>query len=235
MRVRFSVFWMKRQQARRPEQTMRSTHAIQLAASLGAFVALPAHALEFFGPTPYLSAADTPAGFASGVMDVEDCEDGVIDPRLSTTATIIPPGGITDSVDVDDGSIDGSGLGGHSLFGFPPFEVQFVPPLPVSAGLVWTDGGTPTEVTFEAFGADGLSLGIIGPFPIGDNNNVGGTDEDRFFGVRDEGGILRLRVSHTSGGIEIDHIQFNAGDMIFADGFEFPPPAVAWAGGAAPR
>lgn len=199
------------------------------AAALGFAAAQPASALEFFGPTPYLSVADTPIGFASGAMDVEDCEDGVIDPRLSTTASIIPPGGITDSVDADDGSIDGSGLGGHSLFGFPPFEVQFLPPLPVSAGLVWTDGGTATEVTFEAFGADGLSLGSIGPFTTGDDNNNGGTAEDRFFGVRDEGGILRLRVTHTSGGIEIDHIQFNAGDHIFDDGFDLAPAYIALA------
>lgn len=206
---------------------MRSTHAIHLAAALGALAALPAQALEFFGPTPYLSAADTPAGFASGAMAIEDCEDGALDPRLVTSAALIGPGGQTDSVDADDGEIDGSGSQGRSLYDSPPFEVEFLPPLPISAGLVWTDGGTPTEVTFEAFGADGQSIGSIGPFTIGDGNNNGGTDEDHFFGVRDEGGILRLRVSHTSGGIEIDHIQFNAGDFIFADGFELPPTGIA--------
>ena len=211
---------------------MRTQSLVHLAASLGAICALPAQALEFYGPTPYLSVADTPPGFASGAMDIEDCEDGVVDPRLFTSASIIAPGGITDSVDADDGAIDGSGIGGHSLFGFPPFEVEFLPPLPISAGLVWTDGGTPTEVTFEAFGPDGLSLGSIGPFTIGDGNNSGGTDEDRFFGVHDEGGILRLRVSHTSGGIEIDHIQFDAGDAIFADGFELPATVVTGARGA---
>jgi hypothetical protein len=207
---------------------MRPIRHLCLAIACSLLIADPSHALQFFGPAPYLSAADTPPGFASGEMAIEDCEDGVLDPRLSTTATIIAPGSITDSVDADDGVIDGSGQGGHSLFGFPPFEVQFLPPLPVSAGLVWTDGGTPTEVTFEAFGADGESLGSIGPFPIGDNNNGGGTDEDRFFGVHDEGGILRLRITHTSGGIEIDHIHFNAfDDVIFADGFEAAAPAIA--------
>ena len=204
---------------------MRSSRQILAALLLGLSGVQPAQALEFFGPTPYLSAADTPPGFASGAMDLENCEDGLVDPRLITSAGIIAPSGITDSVDADDGLIDGSGTGGHSLFGFPPFEVEFLPPLPISAGLVWTDGGTPTEVTFEAFGADGQSLGSIGPFTIGDGNNSGGTDEDRFFGVRDEGGILRLRITHTSGGIEIDHIQFDAGDAIFADGFESPATA----------
>ena len=202
----------------------RPIHVVSAFAALG--FALPACAAEFFGPTPYLSAADTPPGFASGTMHIEDCEDGTIDPRLLVlTATIFPPGGITDSVDADDGAIDGSGTAGYSLFGFPPFEVEFMPPLPTSAGLVWTDGGTPTEVTFEAFGADGQSLGSIGPFPIGDDNNSGGTAEDRFFGVREDAGILRLRVMHTSGGIEIDHVQFTAGDRIFDDGFELAPTA----------
>jgi hypothetical protein len=208
---------------------MHAARSIQIVSAFAALaLARPAGAVEFFGPTPYLSAADTPAGFPSGVMDVEDCEDGVLDPRLIVlTATILPPGGITDSVDADDGAIDGSGTAGYSLFGFPPFEVEFVPPLPTAAGLVWTDGGTPTDVTFEAFGAGGQSLGSIGPFPIGDNNNGGGTDEDRFFGVRDDAGILRLRVMHTSGGIEIDHIQFSASDRIFDDGFELAPKRAA--------
>ena len=107
---------------------MRTPSRVHLACLLGALCAQPAQALEFFGPTPYLSVADTPSGFASGAMDLEDCEDGMVNPRLTTSATIIPPGGITDSVDADDGAIDGSGLGGHSLFGFPPFEVEFLPP-----------------------------------------------------------------------------------------------------------
>lgn len=179
-----------------------------------------AQALEFFGPTPYLSVADTPAGFVSGPMAIEDAEDGNVDPRLLVSASIIGPGGLTDSVDADDGAIDGSGSNGHSLFGGPPIDVEFLPPLPVSAGLVWTDGGFGTSVTFEAFGPDGQSLGSIGPFTIGDGGNVGDTDEDRFFGVRDDGGILRLHITHTSGGLEVDHIHFNDGDLIFADGFE---------------
>jgi hypothetical protein len=58
--------------------------------------------------------------------------------------------------------------------------------LPTSAGLVWTDGGCGTSVTFGAFGLDDQALGSIGPFTVGDNSNGGDTDEDRFFGVRDD-------------------------------------------------
>ena len=213
---------------------MRMLRYVHLAAALGAFCTHPAQAVEFFGPTPYLSAADTPAGFVSGPMAIEDCEDGSTDPRLVLSAQIIGPGGLTDSVDIDDGAIDGSGTNGRSLFGSPPFEVEFLPPLPTSAGLVWTDGGFGTDVTFEAFGPDGQSLGSIGPFTMGDGSNGGGTDEDRFFGALDDGGILRLRITHTSGGIEIDHIQFNDDDGIFADGFDELAPTNAVARAAPP-
>src|SRR5690606_34487740 len=45
----------------------------------------------------------------------------------------------------------------------------------------------------------------------GDNSNVGGTAEDHFFGVRDNDGIGSIRISHNTGGLEIDHVQFSAG------------------------
>lgn len=195
---------------------------VWLAALAGMCVAMQAGAVEFFGPVPYLSAADTPVGFADGPTVIEDFEDGLADPNLSFPlgGQILGPTGITDSVDADDGVIDGSGTGGHSLFWSPPLEVAFAQPFPTSAGLVWTDGGTPTGgVVFEAFGPEGESLGSIGPFTLGDASNIGGTAEDRFFGVRDEAGIARIRITHDRGGLEIDHIHFNV-DTIFSDSFE---------------
>ena len=51
------------------------------------------------------------------------------------------------------GSITLSGSNGRSLFAGAPVVVTFSSPLPVAAGLVWTDGGTPTNATFEAFDA----------------------------------------------------------------------------------
>ena len=55
-----------------------------------------------------------------------------------------------------------------------------------------------------------VSLGVIGPFDLGDAFNTGETAEDRFFGVSDAGGILAIRVANTnsSGGLEVDHVQF---------------------------
>lgn len=177
-----------------------------------------AQTATFFGPTPYLQQSDTPAGFSALPVVLEDAEDSVLDPDLSTAATIIGPGGLTDSVDIDDGVIDGSGTNGRSLFSGSPVRVTFIS-RPISAGLVWTDGGGGANVSFEAFDAAGVSLGTHGPFVIGDNSNFGATDEDRFFGVRYAQGISAILITHTSGGYEIDHIQWT-NDRLFQDGFE---------------
>ena len=202
---------------------MKASRALRTLAICTVLAIDDARAVEYFGPTPYLSAADTPAAFASGTMHIEDCESGAINPRLTfvETITLIGPGSNTDSVDADDGAIDGSGTNGRSLFRLTPsITVVFAAPLPESAGLVWTDGGNSTSVRFEALGADGSSLGVHGPFTLGDGGNMGGTAEDRFFGARDAGGISRLRIWHTTGGIEIDHIQFSLPDALFKDGFD---------------
>src|SRR5712691_3367254 len=80
------------------------------------------NAATFFGPTPYLSSNDIPAGlYNSGAPTfLENFEDGNLDPRIIASAGgVIPLGfeGVIDSVDADDGGIDGSGVKGHSWFG----------------------------------------------------------------------------------------------------------------------
>ncbi|MGB0133395.1 hypothetical protein [Dokdonella sp.] len=177
-----------------------------------ALIAFAAHssasAAEFFGPLPYLSAESTPSGFASGPTFIETFEDRSLDRRISASASSIqPPGSITDSVDADDGAIDGSGTGGTSLFG-SSIRIDFLPPFPRYAGMVWTDGA-PSAVTFEAFGPSGQSLGVVGPVNLGDNSISGTTAEDRFFGVRDAGGVSAIRFTSTAV-MEIDHIQFES-------------------------
>ena len=169
----------------------------------------------FFGPTPYLSVADIPVGFyATGPTALEDFEDGTLDFGLSasnghllSTANSIS----VDSVDADDGSIDGSGLTGKSWIYVNGDEgITFTfPTLVTAAGLVWTDG--PGVQTFEAFGPGMVSLGTIGPFALADGVFLGQTQEDRFFGVQNADGISAIRVFNTSGtalGIEVDHVQF---------------------------
>ena len=183
-------------------------------------VASPAAAApNFFGPTPYLSDADIPAGFYAGGSPaaLENFEDGTLGFGITASAGgVALPGPLTDSVDADDGVIDGFGLAGHSWY-FGPLAASgvtftFSAPLPTAAGIVWTDGsGT---VTFEAFGPGMVSLGTIGPVAIGDTEIGGQTAEDRFFGVQNAGGILAIKLSNTSGGIEVDHVQYGAAPSV---------------------
>lgn len=184
-------------------------------ACLSAGPGLPSlRAATFFGPTPYLSAADIPAGlYVSGKPTVlEDFEDGKLDPSIKASAgQVVPPGaeGLIDSVDADDGVIDGSGLKGHSWFTEQAaVGIKFTfPPGTIAAGVVWTDGYDP--VTFEAFGPGNVSLGKIGPVGgFSDNVFNGTTAEDRFFGVRDAGGIESIFISCQAGGMELDHVQY---------------------------
>jgi hypothetical protein len=120
----------------------------------------------FWGLTPYLSLGDIPVGFYAGGLPagLEDFEDGDLDfGILASAGAVIPPGfpGLIDSVDGDDGVIDGSGLAGHSWFfgtGSTGVTFTFTGPLPTAAGIVWTDGAGAT--TFEAFGPGMVSLGI---------------------------------------------------------------------------
>jgi hypothetical protein len=115
-------------------------------------------------------------------------------------------------VDGDDGLIDGFGRQGRSFaagdggitFSFDPLLLGG---LPTQAGVVWTDGAG--EVTFEAFGADGLSLGVVGPVLLGDGADDGATPEDRFFGVVGAA-ISAIRIVSTGGGLEVDHVQIGS-------------------------
>jgi len=181
--------------------------------------ALPA-AAAFLGPSPYLSSADSPfspfVGFS--YFHLEDFEDHLFNvPGVTTnvgpcvTSVCFGPS-IHDSVDADDGVIDGSGLLGDSMFFSSgatgirfTFNATVLGALPNAAGIVWTDGaGT---VTFEAFDAGGISLGTItGCIPNGSFN--GETAEDCFHGITNSGGISAILIHNSSGGIEVDHLQY---------------------------
>lgn len=190
------------------------------------------------GPTnPYLSFADSP--FAGGAFDyfhLEDLEDGLFNsPGVSATEHIVA-GHLTDSfsdvdsVDADDGAIDGSGLNGHSMWvgnRFSPaitliFSGAALGNLPTHVGLAWTDGIN--DVQFEAFDPFHASLGVINASPAGVAYN-GDTAEDTFFGVIYSGGISHFTITSGLGGgqsgIEIDHIQYGYG----SSGPAVPEPA----------
>lgn len=201
-----------------------------LAAATGSLAAEPV----FFGPSAYLSAADIPVGFYAGGSPslLDSLEDGSLHASLAgsdgSVLTGRGPGGV-DSVDTDDGVIDGTCAAAAPLlcrswfFGDGNKGVSFsyrgYGPLPTAFGLVWTDGvGT---VTFSATGADGQNLGSFSATGIPDGSFGGSTGEDRFFGVQFAGGIRAIHIRNSAGGIEVDHIQY--GQMA-----PVPEPA-AWA------
>ena len=175
-----------------------------------------------FGPTPYLSSADRPAGLfcESCPMVLEDFEDGsYADSSIDISdGRILPPFSVsgldrfvTDSVDGDDGTFDGNGNAGHSWF-FAGSSVTITFDNPVkAAGLVWTDGDmASTNVIFSAYDIDlNLLLSLDGG-DLADDFYTGETAEDRFLGVRSDAGIDQITIANTGGGsgIEIDHVQY---------------------------
>jgi hypothetical protein len=175
----------------------------------------------FYGPTPYLSSADIPVGFYGGGSPtaLEDFEDASLDFGITASSGFIAgPATYTDSVDGDDGSIDGLGTAGHSYGMVNAAQVTFTfSSLVTAAALVFTDAHWDAAISFEAFGPGMVSLGVLGPYtdpPDGfpDGITWGSTAEDRFFGVQDPDGILAIRMSTTifgpNDGVELDHVQY---------------------------
>lgn len=120
-----------------------------------------------------------------------------------------------DSVDADDGIIDGNSLQGESWFAkvsstgivWSFDESQLNGLLPTHIGIVWTDGKN--ETRFEAFDAAGNSLGSINADHDNESFN-GETNEDRFYGVVHYAGVSSIKISndYRPTGIEVDHLQW---------------------------
>ena len=138
---------------------------------------------------------------------------GVTASEGSRVTSVVFGPDIHDSVDADDGVIDGSGLNGDSFFSSYggdgitfTFNAGVLGALPTHAGIVWTDGSG-ASITFEAFDENGASLGtVIGNHA--DGSNSGQTAEDRFYGVVRADGVSAIRISNVGGGIEVDHLQY---------------------------
>ncbi len=195
------------------------------------FCTAESQAAVLLGPTPYLAFDNTLPGAGTSISPFsgltfsyfhnETFEDRLLNsPGLSTSPgfggnVTLPGQSIRDSVDADDGQIDGSGSAGYSYFTSQGsrglsfrFDAGILGMLPTHAGLVWTDGLFNRVIEFEAFGANDESLGVISANGIPDNSITGTTAEDRFFGVIHAGGISRIFIRNPGGGIEVDHIQY---------------------------
>jgi hypothetical protein len=176
------------------------------------------------GNSPFQNIAGS-SGF-----HLENFENGSVNSLITAIGgSIKGPSNSTDSVDADDGSIDGSGQGGHSYsttgksmtFKFATVDGA----KPTMAGLAWTDGRKNAMVTFRAWNAAGELLGKV-RVKLGDLARNGGTGEDRFFGITSDEGISRIRISSSKPGFEVDHVQFGYG-------FSVVPVPPAFALGAA--
>lgn len=218
-------------------------HTLVCSLGLG-FFAPPAQAVTatgpYLSPSAYRAAGDSPfSALTFSVFHLENFEDGVLNTPGVTTTTpgrINGPGDLADSVDADDGAVDGSGAGGRSLltdnftaFAFE-FDAQVLGALPTHVGVVWTDVGNTTStagigsVEFEAFDALGLSLGVLLAENLGNGSadgRSGATDEDRFFGAVAAGGVSRFEIRMpTSADWELDHLQYGVAAV--------PLPAAGW-------
>ncbi len=192
--------------------------------ALAAGCLLPgAASAQMLGPAPYVQFTDSPFAAVNfgGTFHLEDMEDGVLNaPGVSFDyGAVYGPGGLTDSVDADDGLIDGSGTNGRSFFSGGGstgitfiFHADVLGQFPSHAGVVWTDGTN--NIHFEAFDANGVSLGQL-TGSHADGSYSGTTAEDRFYGaIQTAGGISRIHIWNDGGGIEVDHLQYGLGSGI---------------------
>lgn len=190
--------------------------------TLSALAAAALGSAQDLGPTPYLSAGDSP--LAGPGLVLENFEDGTINlPGVTANhGLVIGPSALTDSVDGDDGNIDGFGAAGYSWYsgGFASHTFTFAAgvlgALPTEVGLAVTDIGQVTSGSFgvgtfffRAYDDAGSLIGSGSSFAFGDGAINGATAEDRFAGVRWAAGIKRIEFGfENSTDWEVDHIQY---------------------------
>ncbi len=177
---------------------------------------------DLIGPLPYRSCSDSPFyGLPFDYFYLEDFKDGSLNtPGVTASQGAVPPvtSPYVDSVDADDGVIDGWGHTGGSFFidknwndGILfAFSATVLGRYPTHAGIVWTDADGPriAYVYLEAFDSSGSSLGVLGPSSMGDGHVTGATAEDRFLGVFDDTGISAIRIYNIASQMEVDHLQY---------------------------
>jgi hypothetical protein len=200
---------------------MTRFHRLLPLALLSVFAAPAGAAL--LPPSAYLSAADSPfASTTFSYFHLENFEDDALNvPGVAVSSGfVLNPARLTDSVDGDDGAIDGNGNGGHSWYTMQPltftFDAGVLGNLPTHVGIVWTDVGFVNDggqlgvslVEFEAFDAVNHSLGTTSSV-LGNGDAAGDAAEDRFFGAVYSGGISRfvIRMPNSSDW-EVDHLQY---------------------------
>jgi hypothetical protein len=194
--------------------------------------------VTFLGPTPYLSKADSPFPVDGSNPNflLEDFEDGsfiapgIVLPSDPNARGVVLSAGqlLTNSVDADDGQIDGMGRNGRALMSSvyttnlvdPPtinsyisllFDVGQLGFLPTAFGFVWTYGRQNSVVRMDVFDGNANEIGYSTFVGIG-NGTDNDTLDDRFLGVRSSEGIGGVLITSSYPGdpwfFEIDHVQY---------------------------
>lgn len=173
-------------------------------------------------PIPYTSRADSPfngVAFPS-YLHFEDWEDGLVNtPGVTPSSTTVSSSfgaSLVDSVDGDDGVIDGkcAKAVGNCEAGFAngtiefTFDVVALGALPTHVGIAWTDGAPACDAVFEAYDTAGVLIGTKTAAAVADGVFTGTVTEDRFFSVVHAAGVKRIVVKSTAGGVEVDHLQY---------------------------
>lgn len=174
-----------------------------------------------WGPTPYFSFTDSPFnGLPFTYFHLDNFESGTRTPGYTISAGTRISGISSDSVDADDGIINGSGVGYYSLYAGVTNQIVFtfnssvLGSLPTHAGIVWTDVvDAPIDhygdVVFTAYDQFSNVIETIGPVLLGDGSGFGQTAEDRFFGIYNSGGIASISITMPeSSDFEVDHLQY---------------------------
>jgi hypothetical protein len=199
----------KRQMMKTPQLIMAVTVIMAIAVASTA----QAGSTFYSTNTSYLKAGDSP--FSGSSMTLENFEDGLLNVAgvKANQGKIKNSASSTDSVDKDDGNVDGKGKLGHSWQSKSSKKITFQftsSNKPTFAGLVWTDGKKNSTVTFRAWDKNGALIGKI-KMKLGDLSRKGTTAEDRFFGLVSDKGISKIQISSNYAGFEVDHLQFGYG------------------------
>jgi PKD domain len=184
------------------------------------------------GPGPFGPLASCPGGrCVTGTVGakplyfyLEDLRDGTVNtPGLTVSPLNIVPG---DSVDEDDGAVNGNGTSPFSLRGDGSnnaqlelrFKAGVLGKLPTHVGVVLTDGNKNAKTRVDVFDASGTLVGttnanLTNSF-LDNSFNGGAVGEDRFFGFISAQGIAGMTVTNIRAGgsgssaFTIDHIHY---------------------------
>jgi hypothetical protein len=204
----------------RPARSLALPLALPLAVlAVGSTPASAADALAVLSTQNYVKLGDSGLFGAMSLDDEFYCEtfeDGAVNtPGLSIGGgSIFTPGPTTDSVDFDDGSLNGSGTGGWSYKANAGATITIsinqaaLTGLPERLAFAWTDGAQNSSLTLVVTtGTNATFTRTLGPAMDASTN--GGTAEDRLVSITSSQGIKSVAITASGGqGFEIDHVQY---------------------------